>query len=1056
MRRYRLSSLITVSIVVGIVYSFVLLPILQQLQVFNDPVSYPILAVLLLANSLSLTASIIVTLIAVYGAAEFRWIIFILAIVSTTICVPVFKLTMDYALSLDIEYTYILSKVYLNVVSIRLIGGTLILTALLASSIIVFSDPRVYIGIGRDGKRHIYVKSKLLSLVKLFTSSRDRLIGVTYDHQFILKPSVAGVDEVEFNDKLRLIPYGALWMLAKFLAVFVATLGLGSQLAVKIDLLIHSMSIYGVDFQTVISKIASTLLARVTPGYVTPIDYPINEALTLEIYYNVLYNLAYILAVLWILRLILASIGDTASIVLSRHLGLTSTSSVIRIAANIACIAASSLLVVFLRVPIQVFDASTPYHTLTIGLALIASTCLAVILRLSIFTGRMYHTTSRIYRAIVHQYSSYRVALLAIVIVGLLSPSIYARLAIETQMQGKAYEYLWIPAYLPTIKFTRWAYSVDDIERIGIDSISINDTRILERTRIFTAEAARLNLRPYVGVNWMSIDDAIVDIVYLKGKEYWVAILTPVRPPYAGDVDVWRANHLILTHSEKVLALDSTSAEIIDIRELLNLTRYPTLYYGEGELWREVDEVYVGVPGFQEIHLPGYIGPSGYDSTPDYLYRGFWRFWKFFWGFRWDFAQGVYGDIKALVDRDCRNRVSKLLLPNLYTTESGYIIFDEKGNIYLLYWIWASWPPPHEYLDWPSHEYEGIQRLLGFVIVDLYSGVIDGYLLENYRSDYITEYYRAKYSLWSKPIPEWIKRQLKYPEEFLESQIDCYNWYFQEDFSRWQSNQFYDFTRTQTGALFEDVRYITIRFEGEETWCAVRLVEWYRSPSRNLAGMYIAPSGHMLGNIYFLSLEDRTVIGPWTALSVVSNNPDVKRELTLHPNWRYSNILLYAMGRNLVYLIPFYGEERDLVLPAMVVAVDAERQEIGSYVILNPKNPDEVRIAALKAVEKLEYGRYTLGREEKITELKRILEDLGLTIVEAEALYPHVKVRVGDVRYARSEDLGYIKQLIRTLIVGSVDRSGRIYIWFDDSRVNIGVMVKFSEIIELHYVSIEI
>lgn len=1055
MRRYRSSSSVSLSILIGVGYSLIILYILRQLQVFNDPVSYPILSVLLLANALSVITPIVLTFTIVHETMKSRWILFILVLIVTIICVPVFRLTMDYALSLDIEYSYILSKAGLNVISIKLIDGTLIFSALLVSSIILLSDPRVYIGIGRDGRRHLYVKSKLLSLVKVFSGGGERLIGVTYDHQFILKPSVVGIDEVRFNDKLRLIPYGALWMLVKFLVAFIATIGFGSWLAVKMDLLIYSINRYGITIQEVAWEIVSILLGRLTPGYVTPIDYPISEALTLEIY-DVFYTLAYILTVLWVLRLILASIGDAASIILSRHLGLPSATSIIKIAANITCIATLSLLTVFLKTPMKVFDASTPYHTLTIGLVFIASTCLAIVFRLSIRIERMYRIVSRIYYAIVHRYNLYKIALLALLIIGLLSPTIYAKLAIETQMQGKAYEYLWIPAYLPTIKFTKWAYSVDDIERVDIDSIAINDTRILERTRIFTAEAARLNLRPYVGVNWMSIDEAIVDIVYLNGKEYWIAVLTPIRPPYAGDVDVWRANHLILTHSEKILALDSTSAEIVDVRELLNLTKYPTLYYGEGGLWREVNEVYIGVPGFQEIHLQGYIGPPGYDGTPDYVYRGFWRFWKFFWEFRWDFAQGVYGDVKALVDRDCRERISKLLLPNLRTTESGYIVFDEKGGIHLLYWLWVSWPPPHEYLDWPSNEYEGIQRLIGFVMVDLNSGVMDGYLLESYRDDYITAYYRAKYSSWSKPIPEWIKKQLKYPEELLESQIDCYNWYFQEDFSKWQSNQFYDFTRTQTGAVFEDVRYITIRFKGEETWCAVRLVEWYKSPSRNLAGMYIAPSGHMLGNLYFLSLEDRTIIGPWTALSVISNNPDVKRELTLHPNWRYSNLLLYAIGRNLVYLIPFYGEERDLVLPAMVVAVDAEKQEVGSYVILNPKSPEEVRTAGLKAIEKLEYGRYTLGREEKIARLKRILEDQGLTIVEAEALYPHVKVKVGDVRYSKPEDLDYIKQLISMLIVGSDQQGKRIYIWFDDNRMNIGVMMKFSEIIELHYLSVEV
>lgn len=1053
MRKYRTLSLATITIVV--VYSLILLSLLKQLNVFDNPISYPILFVAILINILSLAIPFVIVSIALYGVVGFRWMVLVYLITLPSICLPVFKLTMDYSLSLDIEYSYVLSKAGLNILSIRFIDGVLMLTALLVASIVVLSDPRIHVGMGRDGRRHIYTRSKLLPIIWIFTGSRDSLVGVSYDHRFILKPSMIGVDEVEFNDKIRLIPYGALWMVVKFIAAFIIVIRFGIELAVKLDLIIYSINRYGLNLYGAISRIISILSERIAPTYVTPVDYPIIEALNLEIY-NILYTLTYILVAIWVIRLILASIGDIASIMISRHLGLPSSSSVIRVLANILFILSSSLVVVFLKAPMSVFDASTPYHTLTILLASTILLCLAIIFKLSVYSKRIYYTVYRIHRRLIHEYDLRTIISIAMVIVCIVSPSIYAKLAIETQMQGKAYEYLWIPSYLPTIRFTKWAYAVDNIEIVGVNSISINDTRILERTRIFTAEAARLNLRPYVGVNWMSIDEAIIDIVYLNGKEYWVAVLTPIRPPYAGDVDVWRANHLILTHSEKILALDSTSAEIVDVKDLLNLTIHPTLYYGEGGLWKEVDEVYIGVSGFQEIHLPGYTGPPGYDGPPDYIYRGLWRFWKFFWEFRWDFAQGIYGDVKALVDRDCRKRISKLLLPNLYTTDSGYVVFGEDGNVYLLYWLWVSWPPPHDYLDWPSHEYKGIQRLIGFVLVDLHSGVMDGYLLEEYRSDYITEYYRAKYNIWSKPIPEWIKKQLKYPEELLESQIDCYNWYFQEDFSKWQSNQFYDFTRTQTGALFEDVRYITIRFKGEETWCAVRLVEWYRSPSRNLAGMYIAPSGHMLGNIYFLSLEDRTVIGPWTALSVVSNSPDVKRELTLHPNWRYSNILLYVIERNLVYIIPFYGEERDLVLPAMVVAVDAEKQEIGSYVISNPKNPGEVRIAGLKALENMGHGRYTLGREEKIAELKKILRDLGLTIIEAEALYPHVKVRVENVKCSGSEDLAYIRQVIQALILELDYQGKRVYIWFDGNWVNIGFMIKFSEIIELYYISIEV
>src|SRR5206468_11703460 len=131
------------------------------------------------------------------------------------------------------------------------------------------------------------------------------------------------------------------------------------------------------------------------------------------------------------------------------------------------------------------------------------------------------------------------------------------------------------------------------------------------------------------------------------------------------DPDVWRTQHLLLTHSEKVLAVDAATTQAVDITKIWNLTQSPQVYYGEGGLWQSVDEVYLNIPGFNETHLSGYTGPPSYNGTADYTYKGFWLYWKFFWQGRFDFANGAYGNIKALEYRDADARISNILLPNM-------------------------------------------------------------------------------------------------------------------------------------------------------------------------------------------------------------------------------------------------------------------------------------------------------------------------------------------------------------------------------------------------------
>ncbi|TMI27367.1 hypothetical protein E6H36_03400 [Candidatus Bathyarchaeota archaeon] len=472
--------------------------------------------------------------------------------------------------------------------------------------------------------------------------------------------------------------------------------------------------------------------------------------------------------------------------------------------------------------------------------------------------------------------------------------------------------------------------------------------RIPTRTvrTLHTADSAKNNMKPLVGVNWMSIQNAGVDIIFIKGTEYWVSALQLVQPTISGDVDTWRTQHLLLTHSEKVLAVNAATTETVDISKVWNLNQTPQLYYGEGGLWSSVDEVYLNIPSFNETHLTGYVGPPSYNGALDYTYSGFWRYWKFFWQGRLDFAQGNYGDIKALVDRDVDSRVSKLLLPRMATDSDPYPVVDDMGNIYLLHWTWIDWTSPHDFADYPDHQDTSILRLFATVLTNMKTGEVTGYLYPGLRNDYVTSFYRTMYPQWNQRIPSWLVPQLRYPEQYFNTQQSVYNFYFQTDPLQWQRNQFLLNT--------EDTRFIIVPINGNLTWAAVRLVEIYQSPSQNLAGLYIAPAGKDTGQVFLIKFpEGFTVIGPQSAVSAVATDPNVRAKLTLNPNWIPGNILLYVINGQWTYVIPYYGSQGNLTVPEMVAVVDGQTKKVGAHFLSNPNDPVEVQGATADAVASL-------------------------------------------------------------------------------------------------------
>jgi hypothetical protein len=941
--------------------------LLRTLSVYNTTIGTYLLAGNLLVHGVLLgVLALAGLLIAGYFKRNLAWTVYYILI--GVACGISLSFQANDGLGLDVSYVWILNKTGLDALNLQYLNGLTIVFTFLLVALLFLSDFRVSYQKGKDGKRHLYVHSKIVGLIRWLTTEEDKRVGDNPDYPIVAKieeePYEEGwgqykrkstrkkKTEPHWNDKVRLFSffYG-IWAAIKFLIGFIVASMMANSFALRYLIIQSYLGQTGMGWFDLTQRYLGIAWVRFTGTVTLPANYPISQAVTFEVF-QLFQPLIFWFCIVWIVRLILDLIGE--GITANAEGGYTHFASncLSRLFAAIGLL----LLPWVIAIPTWVFDAGTPYVAWQLILVFVA-VCFAIlvfrfVVRFSSFEPALEkflgfftkgHLPHRILRAI---------GLLSLIPL-ILAPTLISLATVGPYMQGRRYEYVWKPAYIPTIDFTRWAYELDKIERTDVVLITSNETETLKEIRIFTLEAAKLNMKPLVGgVNWMSIDPSDVDIIYKDGVEYWTTVLTLVKPPYQGDVDVWRAEHMLLTHSEKMLMQDAATTNIRDVKEIFGLNETPQIYYGEGGLWKEVDEVYLNIPGFTETHLPDYQGPVSYNDEPDYVYRGFWRQWKFYGMWRWDFAQGDYGDISALTVRDVNERISKILLPGVNKESDAYPVVDDKGNVYLLYWLWITRDSPHGFGDYPENTLNQMSRRFAVALVNLKNGEIDGYLTDKERDDYLLSFYRSFYSQWDKPIPSWLEGQMRYPEEFLEKQIEVYNWYFQEDFQKWQRNEFYELTLDNAGNPIEDVRYIVMPINGKLTWCAVRLVEWYKGTTRNLAGMYIAPCGEKTGEVYFVDFKGQTIIGPDVALSIIRSNT----ELTKHPyfsQWKSGNILMYSINGQLYYVVPYYKEEAAMLLPQMITVVNAKDQSVGFYIIQNPKDSNEVSMATTYAFQRI-------------------------------------------------------------------------------------------------------
>jgi hypothetical protein len=588
-------------------------------------------------------------------------------------------------------------------------------------------------------------------------------------------------------------------------------------------------------------------------------------------------------------------------------------------------------------------------------------------------------------------------------------------------------DYEWKPMTMKEIQVTRWAAGLENVANLPTG----NTTTTLSLVRQWDHDASYTKMKNQIGVNWMRLSES--HIIYLNGHEYWAAPTTINYP-----ADDWISHHLIYTHAARIVVIDSHTGEYVTVQQAFGVKTEPSIYYGE-EIY---DDVYVRVRGFDEI------GNASYAGDADYVLSGWQRMLWFLVkegqvGFAFNPPQD---NVMMLHSRDVQQRVQDFLIGGLTTDRATYLVTD--GNrIYYLVQVYANYPI---HSGFSASNY---LRFFGIVLVDIEDGRMYPYVIAK-PDGFLMDFYREYYASWQPP-PEWVISQLRYPEDLLGThdipgQLDVDFKFHVSDPFVWRSGS--DFYERPEAT---EVLYILVTSGNLADFVGLQLVEYQASPGRNLAGLFIAHGGDQLGelNLYRISNSTTQLIGPSAALQALETDDYVRQQLTLLPNYRLGNILLYLIGNRLYYFIPVYinTEVANAVITKMafVTVVDATT---GARVAVGADSSQGYYAISGGVPTKI-------GDVERENKLRSLFTDKGYSLVSPTKISANVEIQVANFTYVDETDWTAASATVNNFISSYCQKYGatEIYYWAaTDGSLNFGALVSAEGVVKLYYITIRV
>ena len=468
---------------------------------------------------------------------------------------------------------------------------------------------------------------------------------------------------------------------------------------------------------------------------------------------------------------------------------------------------------------------------------------------------------------------------------------------------AKKIEYLG-PYNAQQIGVNRYLGELDLVEEhihdVTLNSISPNNISnyvdenrdVLDGIRVWDWQAAFAKLKPEIGlIPYVTFEDN--DILRFDDKLYWTASMAPILPSSVSLENRWYNEHLVYTHvPEGFLTLEATDGSIVDSSELFPQRK---IYYGEGGL---LDTTWSGYPtnregNTAELNNESYTGMGGLDIAPPIS-----------WIFEPNFMISYPGDsIHVMRYKDVNERMSTLypyFLFNLFGKELDSLPVTDGKNTYWLVPLIIGYDTSN--IPWSvGNPY---LRLAGYGLVDTYDGDIQ---LIQHGDDFFTDMFMTQYQDKVIEMPEWLEKQIRYPQELFNWKTEMYNIYHVTDVDTFiQANEFYEIPRGL------DTYYVEAKPPGfeEAEFIGLLSLELRGSQGRNLAGYMVVENDlSNLGKMQFyeVPLDSETkLLGPTSVREALDRDPDFAQLKTLLRNPRIGDNILYRVGEHDTYFIPVY------------------------------------------------------------------------------------------------------------------------------------------------------
>ena len=222
-----------------------------------------------------------------------------------------------------------------------------------------------------------------------------------------------------------------------------------------------------------------------------------------------------------------------------------------------------------------------------------------------------------------------------------------------------------------------------------------------------------------------------------------------------------------------------------------------------------------------------------------------------------------------------------------------------------------------------------------------------------------------------------------------------------------------------------------------------------------------------LGDLQFyeVPLDSETkLIGPTAVREALDRDPEFSKLKTLLRNPRIGDNILYRVGDHDVYFIPVYTAGAGGVVAQLgtIAAVGAAFN--GEYFVGLGATQEEAFEQYLKKVSGVASSTTTadddyveLLKTDRIDIIKSLFEKNNIVVSEPTSIQIPLSFNEGEIFFFTEDDLADTEIFLSEYIDDFVKpRSDRVFMWEEDTILNIGTVFVKDGLPEIHYVSIEV